>query len=166
MSPFLICSHWSYLFHFLHQLSGTTLGWSPECQNPCQSLFLWIQPLGCENFLNHFTVRHLYNCHLSDWHLRKLKRNSFINASYLQLFTGCSLLTTFGVFVNALKTCCLQYCRLRRNMMSWLDHAKKKNGGCYTELHVEATKFSFTFLPLFIFQLLYKICIMQGRKDN
>ncbi|XP_047722849.1 solute carrier family 15 member 5 [Prionailurus viverrinus] len=72
-----------------------------------------------------------------------------------------SLLTTFGVFVNALKTCCLQYCRLARDVTSWLDHAKKKNGGCYSELHVEDTKVFFTCLPLLIFQLLYRICIMQ-----
>ncbi|XP_025786586.1 solute carrier family 15 member 5 [Puma concolor] len=72
-----------------------------------------------------------------------------------------SLLTTFGVFVNALKTCCLQYCHLAKDVTSWLDHAKKKNGGCYSELHVEDTKFFFTCLPLLIFQLLYRICIMQ-----
>uniref|UniRef100_A0A8C0K4J0 Solute carrier family 15 member 5 n=1 Tax=Canis lupus dingo TaxID=286419 RepID=A0A8C0K4J0_CANLU len=73
----------------------------------------------------------------------------------------CSLLTTFGVFINALKICCLHYCSLARDVTSWLDHAKKKNGGCYSELHVEDTKYFFTLLPLFIFQLLYKICIMQ-----
>ncbi|XP_045867912.1 solute carrier family 15 member 5 [Meles meles] len=73
----------------------------------------------------------------------------------------CSLLTTFGVFINALKICCLRYCCLAGDVTSWLDHAKKKNGGCYSELHVEDTKFFFTLLPLFIFQLLYRICIMQ-----
>ncbi|XP_044082807.1 solute carrier family 15 member 5 [Neovison vison] len=73
----------------------------------------------------------------------------------------CSLLTTFGVFINALKICCLRYCHLAGDGTSWLDHAKKKNGGCYSELHVEDTKFFFTLLPLFIFQLLYRICIMQ-----
>ncbi|KAF0883812.1 solute carrier family 15 member 5 [Crocuta crocuta] len=72
-----------------------------------------------------------------------------------------SLLTTFGVFVNALKTCCLRYCPLAGDVTSWLDHAKTKNGGCYSELHVEDTKFFLTLLPLFIFQLLYRICIMQ-----
>uniref|UniRef100_A0A8D1CUA0 Solute carrier family 15 member 5 n=1 Tax=Sus scrofa TaxID=9823 RepID=A0A8D1CUA0_PIG len=73
----------------------------------------------------------------------------------------CSLLTAFGVFVNALKTCCLRYCHLGGGVTSWLDHAKEKNGGCYSELHVEDTKFFFTLLPLFIFQLLYRMCIMQ-----
>uniref|UniRef100_G1LA24 Solute carrier family 15 member 5 n=1 Tax=Ailuropoda melanoleuca TaxID=9646 RepID=G1LA24_AILME len=73
----------------------------------------------------------------------------------------CSLLTTFGVFINALKICCLRYWRLAGDVTSWLDHAKKKNGGCYNELHVENTKPFFTLLPLFIFQLLYRICIMQ-----
>lgn len=28
VTSFLICPHWSYLFHFLHRLSGCTLGWS------------------------------------------------------------------------------------------------------------------------------------------
>uniref|UniRef100_A0A2K6G2Z9 Solute carrier family 15 member 5 n=1 Tax=Propithecus coquereli TaxID=379532 RepID=A0A2K6G2Z9_PROCO len=72
-----------------------------------------------------------------------------------------SLLTTIGVFFNALKTCCLQYCHLGRDTASWLDHAKEKNGGCYSESHVEDTKFFFALLPLFIFQLLYRMCIMQ-----
>ena len=49
---------------------------------------------------------------------------------------------------------------------SWLDHAKDKNGGRYSELRVEDIKFFFNLLPLFIFQLLYKMCIMQVRKDN
>ncbi|KAB0387135.1 hypothetical protein FD755_002091 [Muntiacus reevesi] len=73
----------------------------------------------------------------------------------------CSLLTTFKVFVNALKTCCLQYCHLGGGVTSWLDHAKEKNDGRYSELPVEDTKFFFNFLPLFIFHLLYKTCIMQ-----
>ncbi|KAM9073808.1 solute carrier family 15 member 5 [Megaptera novaeangliae] len=73
----------------------------------------------------------------------------------------CSLLTTFGMFVNALKTCCLQHCHLGGGVTSWLDHAKEKNGSRYSELHVEDTKFFFTLLPLFIFQLLYRMCIMQ-----
>ncbi|KAM8777522.1 LOW QUALITY PROTEIN: solute carrier family 15 member 5 [Rhynchonycteris naso] len=72
----------------------------------------------------------------------------------------CSLLTTFGVCVNALKSCCLQYFHLCRDLTSWLNHAKEKNGGCYSEHHVENTKFFFTFLPLY-FALLYKTCIMQ-----
>ncbi|XP_010614331.2 solute carrier family 15 member 5 [Fukomys damarensis] len=71
-----------------------------------------------------------------------------------------SLLVTFGVLVNALKTCCVS-CRLGRDMTSWLDHAKRKNGGCYSELHVENTKAFFTILPLFIFQILYRMCVMQ-----
>nr|XP_012631291.1 solute carrier family 15 member 5 [Microcebus murinus] len=73
----------------------------------------------------------------------------------------CSLLTTIGVFFNALKTGCLQYCHLGRDATSWLDHAKEKHGGCYSESHVEDTKFFFTLLPLFVFQLLYRMCIMQ-----
>ncbi|XP_070310280.1 solute carrier family 15 member 5 [Odocoileus virginianus] len=73
----------------------------------------------------------------------------------------CSLLTTFRVFVNALKTCCLQYCHLGGGVTSWLGHAKEKNGGRYSELLVEDTKFFFNLLPLFIFHLLYKTCIIQ-----
>ncbi|EHB13151.1 Solute carrier family 15 member 5 [Heterocephalus glaber] len=72
----------------------------------------------------------------------------------------CSLLVTLGVFVNALKTCCLS-CHLGRDTTSWLDRAKKKNGGCYSELHVEDTKVFFTLLPLFIFQIPYRMCAMQ-----
>ncbi|XP_006888498.1 PREDICTED: solute carrier family 15 member 5 [Elephantulus edwardii] len=73
----------------------------------------------------------------------------------------CSLLTTIGVFVNALKTCCLQYYLLGRDVTSWLDHAKTKNGGSYCEFHVKNAKFLLTLLPLFTFQLLYRTCIMQ-----
>ncbi|CAK6443630.1 unnamed protein product [Pipistrellus nathusii] len=73
----------------------------------------------------------------------------------------CSLLTTFGVFVNALKACCLQYCHLRGNLTSCLEHAKEKNGGSYSELHVEETKCFLNLLPLIVFHLLYKMCIMQ-----
>ncbi|CAI9166315.1 unnamed protein product [Rangifer tarandus platyrhynchus] len=77
----------------------------------------------------------------------------------------CSLLTTFRVFVNALKTCCLQYCHLGGGVTSWLGHAKEKNGGRYSELLVEDTKFFFNLLPLFIFHLLYKTCIMRFLQD-
>ncbi|XP_016052982.1 PREDICTED: solute carrier family 15 member 5 [Miniopterus natalensis] len=73
----------------------------------------------------------------------------------------CSLLTIFGVFANALRACCLRHCHLRGDLTSRLDHAKEKNGGCYSELHVEDTKCFCTLLPLFIWQLLYKMCIMQ-----
>lgn len=94
------------------------------------------------------------------------KNNSFTNTYCLQLFAGCSLLTTFGVFVNALKACCLQYCHLRGNLTSCLEHAKEKNGGSYSELHVEETKCFLNLLPLIVFHLLYKMCIMQVRKGN
>ncbi|XP_006866126.1 PREDICTED: solute carrier family 15 member 5 [Chrysochloris asiatica] len=72
----------------------------------------------------------------------------------------CSLLTIFGVLVNALKRCCLRS-HLGRDVTSWLDHAKKRNGGCYNEYHVEDAKIFLTLLPLFIFQLLYRLCIIQ-----
>uniref|UniRef100_A0A8C0A3S1 Solute carrier family 15 member 5 n=1 Tax=Bos mutus grunniens TaxID=30521 RepID=A0A8C0A3S1_BOSMU len=73
----------------------------------------------------------------------------------------CSPLTTFRVFVNVLKTCCLQYCHLGGGVTSWLDHAKDKNGGRCRELLVEDVKFFSNLLPFFIFQLLYKMCIIQ-----
>ncbi|KAM6216296.1 solute carrier family 15 member 5 [Rhynchocyon petersi] len=73
----------------------------------------------------------------------------------------CSLLTTFGVFANAVKRCCLQYYQGGRDVTSWLDHAKKKNGGCYSGFHVKGTKCLFTLLPLFTFQLLHRACVMQ-----
>ncbi|XP_062051492.1 solute carrier family 15 member 5 [Lepus europaeus] len=72
-----------------------------------------------------------------------------------------SLVTTCGVFVNALKTCCLQFYQGGRDVTSWLDHAKETNGGCYSERHVEDTKYFFTLLPLFVFQLPYRMCIVQ-----
>ncbi|KAG8513786.1 Solute carrier family 15 member 5 [Galemys pyrenaicus] len=72
-----------------------------------------------------------------------------------------SLLTTFGVFVNALKTSCLHCWPLRGAVASWLDHAKAQNGGSYSELHVEDTKLFVTLFPLFASQLLYSVCIMQ-----
>ncbi|XP_012303035.2 solute carrier family 15 member 5 [Aotus nancymaae] len=72
-----------------------------------------------------------------------------------------SLLTSSGVLVSALKACHLQYCHLDRDVTSQLDQAEEKNGGCYSKLHVEDTKFFLNLLPLFIFQLLYRMCIMQ-----
>uniref|UniRef100_A0A286Y2F8 Solute carrier family 15 member 5 n=1 Tax=Cavia porcellus TaxID=10141 RepID=A0A286Y2F8_CAVPO len=34
-------------------------------------------------------------------------------------------------------------------------------GGCYSEPHVEDMKFFFTLLPLFTFQILHRMCVMQ-----
>ncbi|XP_037704286.1 solute carrier family 15 member 5 [Choloepus didactylus] len=73
----------------------------------------------------------------------------------------CSLLMTFGVFVNALKMCCLHCYHLGRDVVSWLDHAKAKNGGCYSERQVEGTKFFLRLLPLFVAQLFYRMCVTQ-----
>ncbi|XP_008055077.1 solute carrier family 15 member 5 [Carlito syrichta] len=72
-----------------------------------------------------------------------------------------SLLTIFGVFVNALKIYCLQYCHLGRNVTNWLDLTKEKYSDRCSKLPVEDIKFFFTLLPLFIFQLLYRMCLMQ-----
>ncbi|XP_004713828.1 solute carrier family 15 member 5 [Echinops telfairi] len=73
----------------------------------------------------------------------------------------CSLLTTFGVFFNALKIYCLRYYHLGRGVTGCLDQAKKVNGGCCSEFHVEDAKGFLLLLPLCIFQLLYRMCIMQ-----
>ncbi|XP_044535008.1 solute carrier family 15 member 5 [Gracilinanus agilis] len=74
---------------------------------------------------------------------------------------GGSLLTIFGVFFNSLKMHCLKYNHLGPKVTSWLDWAKENNGGWYSELQVENTKSFFRIFPLFAFQLLYRICIMQ-----
>uniref|UniRef100_A0A8C3SJ37 Solute carrier family 15 member 5 n=1 Tax=Chelydra serpentina TaxID=8475 RepID=A0A8C3SJ37_CHESE len=74
---------------------------------------------------------------------------------------GSSLLTTFGVVANALKTCCVRYRHLSGDVTSWLDHAKENYGGWYSETHVESTKLLVSLFPLFAFQILYRMCIMQ-----
>ncbi|XP_006130387.2 solute carrier family 15 member 5 isoform X1 [Pelodiscus sinensis] len=74
---------------------------------------------------------------------------------------GSSLLTTFGVVANALKMCCVRYHHLHEDVTSWLDHAKENYGGWYSETHVENTKLLVQLFPLFTFQILYRICIMQ-----
>uniref|UniRef100_A0A8C8ST20 Solute carrier family 15 member 5 n=1 Tax=Pelusios castaneus TaxID=367368 RepID=A0A8C8ST20_9SAUR len=72
-----------------------------------------------------------------------------------------SLLTTFGVFANALKMCCVRYRHLSEDVTSWLDHAKENYGGWYSETHVESTKLLVRLFPFFAFQILYRMCIMQ-----
>ncbi|XP_074051413.1 solute carrier family 15 member 5 [Macrotis lagotis] len=74
---------------------------------------------------------------------------------------GGSLLTIWGVFFNAVKMCCLKYNQLGPDVANWLDRAKEKNGGWYSELQVENTKSFFRLFPLFLFQILYRVCIMQ-----
>ncbi|XP_074125693.1 solute carrier family 15 member 5 [Sminthopsis crassicaudata] len=74
---------------------------------------------------------------------------------------GSSLRTIWGVFFNALKMGCLKYNHLGPNVTNWLDRAKENNGGWYSELQVENTKSFFRLFPLFFFQLLYRVCIMQ-----
>ncbi|XP_067415067.1 solute carrier family 15 member 5 isoform X2 [Emydura macquarii macquarii] len=73
---------------------------------------------------------------------------------------GSSLLTTFGVFANALKMYYVRYRQLR-DVTSWLDHAKENYGGWYSETHVESTKLLVRLFPLFTFQILYRMCIVQ-----
>ncbi|NWS43318.1 S15A5 protein, partial [Probosciger aterrimus] len=72
-----------------------------------------------------------------------------------------SLLTTFGVIVSALKMCCVQYRYFSGGVTNWLDHAKENYGGQYSEIQVESTKSLARLFPLFTFQILYRMCIMQ-----
>ncbi|OCT87950.1 solute carrier family 15 member 5 [Xenopus laevis] len=74
---------------------------------------------------------------------------------------GGSLLVTLGVFTNAVRMCCTNYHHLGGRVNMWLDCAKENNGGWYSESHVENTKALVRLFPLFSFQLLYRICIMQ-----
>ncbi|XP_021047199.1 solute carrier family 15 member 5 [Mus pahari] len=74
----------------------------------------------------------------------------------------CSLLTIPRVFVRALKTRCLPYCHFGRDGSSWLDHAMEKQGVYHSEFQEEETeKVLSALLPLFSFQLLYRMCLMQ-----
>ncbi|NWI88718.1 S15A5 protein, partial [Pitta sordida] len=75
--------------------------------------------------------------------------------------TDSSLLITFGVIANALKTCCVRYRYLGGGTANWLDHAKENYGGQYSEIQVESTKSLARLFPLFTFQIIYRTCIMQ-----
>lgn len=77
-------------------------------------------------------------------------------------FSGGSLLTTLGVFLNSLKMCCLHRRHLSGDVASWLDRAKENNGGHYTETHVENVKILAKLFPLYGLQLLYRVCITQA----
>ncbi|XP_021509777.1 solute carrier family 15 member 5 [Meriones unguiculatus] len=71
-----------------------------------------------------------------------------------------SLLTVSSVFAKVLKTRCLPYCHLGRGAKSWLDHAMGKHGEWHSEHQEEEAVFS-ALLPLFSFQLIYRMCLMQ-----
>ncbi|XP_003500957.1 solute carrier family 15 member 5 [Cricetulus griseus] len=74
----------------------------------------------------------------------------------------CSLLTVAGVLLKALKRHCLSYCHLGQDGASWSDRAVQKHGGCHSELQEEDTELVFSsLLPLFSFQLVYRMCLMQ-----
>ncbi|NXK71821.1 S15A5 protein, partial [Amazona guildingii] len=75
--------------------------------------------------------------------------------------TDSSLLTTFGVILSALKMCCVRYRYFGGGLTNWLDHAKENYGGQYSETQVESTKSLTRLFPLFTFQILYRMCIMQ-----
>ncbi|GAB1291388.1 Solute carrier family 15 member 5 [Apodemus speciosus] len=73
-----------------------------------------------------------------------------------------SLWTVPRAFVRALKTRCLRYCHLGRDGSSWLDHAMEKQGGYGSELQEEETENVLSaLLPLFGFQPVYRMCLMQ-----
>ncbi|KAJ6659952.1 hypothetical protein lerEdw1_018149 [Lerista edwardsae] len=74
---------------------------------------------------------------------------------------GSSLLTACGVFVNALKECCMKCRYYSGNVTNWLDHAKENYGGRYSETEVESTKLLVRLIPLFAFQVLYRTCVIQ-----
>ncbi|XP_065521217.1 solute carrier family 15 member 5 isoform X1 [Lathamus discolor] len=75
--------------------------------------------------------------------------------------TDSSLLTTFGVIVSALKMSCVRYRYFSGGMINWLDHAKENYGGQYSETQVESMKSLARLFPLFTFQILYRMCVMQ-----
>ncbi|XP_075703434.1 solute carrier family 15 member 5 [Rhinoderma darwinii] len=72
-----------------------------------------------------------------------------------------SFAMTLGVFVNAVRMCCHHYRHIGGHVSSWLDRAKEYNGGCYSEYHVENAKALLRLLPLFVLQVLYRICTAQ-----
>ncbi|KAM6436957.1 solute carrier family 15 member 5 isoform 1-T1 [Liasis olivaceus] len=74
---------------------------------------------------------------------------------------GSCLLTVCGIVINALKVCCVQCRYFSGNVTNWLDHAKENYGGHYTETQVENTKLLIRLFPLFAFQILYRLCVMQ-----
>ncbi|XP_066489889.1 solute carrier family 15 member 5 [Tiliqua scincoides] len=74
---------------------------------------------------------------------------------------GSSLLTACRVFANALKEHCVKCRYFIGNVTNWLDHAKENYGGRYSETEVESTKLLVRLFPFFVFQVLYRTCIMQ-----
>ncbi|NWS80961.1 S15A5 protein, partial [Toxostoma redivivum] len=73
--------------------------------------------------------------------------------------TDSSLLTTFGVIFSALRTSCARHRYFSTGC--WLDLAKENHGGHYSESQVEGTKSLTRLFPLFTFQILYRMCMMQ-----
>ncbi|XP_056367626.1 solute carrier family 15 member 5 [Oenanthe melanoleuca] len=75
--------------------------------------------------------------------------------------TASSLLTAVGVMCSALRTGCAHRHYLSTATPSWLDLAKENHGGHYSESQVEGTKSLTRLFPLFAFQILYRMCVMQ-----
>ncbi|XP_031236898.1 solute carrier family 15 member 5 [Mastomys coucha] len=74
----------------------------------------------------------------------------------------CSLLTISSAFFRTLKTHFLQYCHLGQDGSSWVDHAMENPGGYHSEPQEGETEKVFSaLLPLFSFQLVYRMCLMQ-----
>uniref|UniRef100_A0A8D2L318 Solute carrier family 15 member 5 n=1 Tax=Varanus komodoensis TaxID=61221 RepID=A0A8D2L318_VARKO len=74
---------------------------------------------------------------------------------------GNCLLTVWGIVANALKLCLIKCRYFSGNVTNWLDHAKENYGGQYSESQVESTKSLVRLFPLFAFQIIYRMCVMQ-----
>ncbi|KAM3909822.1 solute carrier family 15 member 5 [Leptodactylus fuscus] len=72
-----------------------------------------------------------------------------------------SLSVTLGVFINAGRMSGVHSRHLGGHVSCWLDRAKEYHGGCYSEFHVENAKALLRLLPLFVLQVLYRICTAQ-----
>lgn len=101
-------------------------------------------------------------CSTRNKHTHKQETATLSHCSGFVSLTGGSLLTTFGVFLNSFKMCCLHSRHLSGDVTSWLDRAKEDNGGRYSETHVENVKVLARLFPLYSLQLLYRACITQA----
>lgn len=119
----------------------------------------WIKIIYCANIKIIYFLSLLLI--MNEWWMNVTK-HYFQNVSCFGWCTGSSLLTTVGVFLNALQMCCLRYRHLSGDVSDWLDRAKENNGGCYSETKVENVKILVKLFPLFGLQLLYRACITQA----
>lgn len=159
VTSFLMCPHWSYLFHFFTSAARLHPGLVIR-KLFCQQC-LWTQLLRSGTLWRHFC--HLFSSGVSgpDSRLRGLSSPLRANTCGLQCFAGCSLVTVSGVVITALKKCC----HLGRDGTSWSGRALQIHGGHGRELQEEDTDLVFSTLwPLFGFQLVHRMCLMQVRR--